>query len=61
MRCAGATTRKTTSDHNYQAFYIGNEYSDKKENYNMKDLIKPDLKNLPIEEELIDYWNVLSK
>ena len=32
---------------NYQAFYIGNEYSDKKENYNMKDLIKPDLKNLP--------------
>jgi len=32
---------------NYQSFYIGNEYSDKKENYNMKDLIKPDLKNLP--------------
>ena len=32
---------------NYQVFYIGNEYSDKKENYNMKDLVKPDLKNLP--------------
>ena len=32
---------------NYEGFYIGNEHSDIKENFNKKDLIKPNVNNLP--------------